>query len=81
MEAKTIKISEENYRWLLHLAGELQKIYGKPVSFDNTLTELKKMKRKKISNLAGSWKMSDAESEEFMSDIKRGWKKWKIASA
>lgn len=28
----------------------------------------------KLSDLAGSWKMSDKEAEEFMSELKKGWK-------
>lgn len=30
----------------------------------------------KFSDLAGTWKMSDKEVEEFMSDLKEGWKKY-----
>jgi len=35
----------------------------------------------KISDLAGSWKMSDEEREEFMKSLKEGWKRWEIKSA
>ncbi|MBS3080511.1 hypothetical protein J4221_03495 [Candidatus Pacearchaeota archaeon] len=81
--SKTIKVSKENYLWLLRLAAEMQKEYNKPVSFDIVLEELKNknMKKKKsILDLAGRWKMSDKEAEEFMKDIRKGWGKWKIPS-
>jgi len=48
MTLKTIKISEENYRWLLQLAGELQKNYGRSISVDKALSELKEKKRRII---------------------------------
>jgi len=38
-------------------------------------------KKKRISDLAGFWKMSDKEAEEFLGELKKGWKKWKIESA
>jgi len=81
-ESKTIKISKENYLWLLKLAAEIQKEYHRPVSFDATLNSLRngKMEKKKLSDLAGKWKMSDKEAKEFMKNAKKGWKKWKIPS-
>jgi len=45
MASKTIKISEENYRWLLGIAADMQKKQGKVVSFDETLEEFKKNPR------------------------------------
>ena len=42
MGSKAIKIKEENYKWLLKLASDIQKKLGKPVSFDEALTEIKK---------------------------------------
>ncbi|MEK6914718.1 MAG: hypothetical protein AABW83_03650 [Nanoarchaeota archaeon] len=73
-ESKTIKVSKENYLWLLKLAGDMQKEYHKPVSFDIVLKELKNknMKKKKsILKFAGIWKdMSDEETERLKKDIK-----------
>ena len=85
MESKTIKISKENYLWLLRLAAEMQKEYHKPVSFDIVINELKnkKMEKKKknILDFAGRWKdMNDKEAKEFMNNAKKGWEKWKIPS-
>lgn len=42
MSSKVVKIKEENYRWLLKKAADMQKKIGKPVSFDDALTEIKK---------------------------------------
>lgn len=83
MENKTIKISEENYRWLLGIASDMQREYGKPFTFDAAINSLKKGKtkeKKDIMDLAGRWKMSDKEADEFLKDIKRGWENWKIQS-
>ena len=38
---KAIKIKDENYQWLLKIASDIQKKVGKPVSFDEALTEIK----------------------------------------
>ena len=84
MESKSIKISEENYRWLLGLAAEMQKKYGGTVTFDDTLNEVKSIamrKKKSLVGLAGSWDMSDEEWADIKKGLKKGWKKWKIPSA
>ena len=76
MTSKTIKISEDNYRWLVELSGEIQKELGKPVSIDKALKTLHKGK---LSDLAGSWKMSDKEANKISKNLSEGWKKWKIS--
>lgn len=75
----SIKISEENYKVLSVLSGRLREKLHKPVSINDAISFL--YKRRKISELAGAWKMSDKEAENFMSELKEGWKKWKIKSA
>lgn len=75
----SIKISEENYRRLAALSGKLRESLHKPVSINDAISFL--YSRRKISDLAGAWKMSDKEAEEFMTNLKEGWKKWKIKSA
>lgn len=80
METKTIKISKENYVWLLNLAIELQKVKERPVSFDEAIFSLKKIKNQNISELAGTWISSEAEANKIKKDIKNGWGKWKIPS-
>lgn len=82
MESKTIKISKENYLWLLKLAGDLQKEEGRIISFDDAINKLKskKMKKTSILEFAGRWKMSDEEAEKLKKDLRKGYKKWKIPS-
>ncbi len=75
----SIKISEENYKRLCSLSGRLREKLHKPVSLNDALSFL--YSKRKISDLAGTWKMSDKEVEGFMSGLKEGWKKWKIKSA
>lgn len=41
MGSKAIKVKEENYKWLLEIASDIQKKEGRPVSFDEALTEIK----------------------------------------
>lgn len=82
MESKTIKISKENYLWLLRLAAEMQKNSENLVSFDSALSKIRGSgkERKRLSDLAGRWKMSDEEAKKFLKDARKGWKKWKIQS-
>ena len=84
MESKTIKISQENYRWLLRIASDMQNEHGKLVTFDNAIESLKKcnMKEKKdIMDFAGIWEdMTDEEAEKLKKDLRKGWGKWKIPS-
>lgn len=47
MKSKTIKIKEKNYKWLLKIAADIQKKVGRPVSFDEALTEIKKRKKRR----------------------------------
>lgn len=47
MASKVIKIKEENYKWLLKIASDIQKKLGRPVSFDEALTEMKNKLNKK----------------------------------
>ena len=34
--------------------------------------------KNKLSELAGSWKMSDKEVDTFLENIREGWRKYKI---
>ena len=82
MVSKTIKISEENYKMLLKIMAIIQHKNGHRASFDDAIDNLaeRKEKKRKLSNLAGSWKMNDEEWDNIRSELKRGWKKWKIPS-
>ena len=71
MTTKPIKISEPNYEWLCKIAGKMQTEQKKIVSIDEALTQLRRSKP--MSELAGSWKMSDKEAGELLAGIKKGW--------
>ncbi len=75
----SIKISEENYRRLCFLSGKLREELHKTVSINDAISFL--YNRRKLSDLAGSWKMSDMEAKSFMEDVRKRWKGWKIKSA
>ena len=51
METKTIKVSEETYRWLARLAGKLQQERGEIVSLNGVLTFLRERYDKKEKSL------------------------------
>jgi len=70
MGTKTIKISEENYRWLVSVAGELQAARAEPVSIDKTLSTIR---AKDLKSFAGAWKISEKEAEELKKRIRDLW--------
>ncbi|MEM2057548.1 MAG: hypothetical protein QW542_04280 [Thermoproteota archaeon] len=80
-EAKTIKISKETYVKLSKVAGELQIRFKRPVSLDEAMNYLLSLKRGgkrlKITDLAGSWDMSDEEWVEIRASLTEAWRKWK----
>lgn len=82
MTSKTIKISKENYTWLLNMAAELQKKNEKLVSFDETISTLKEncIKKTSLSDLAGGWELTEKEAEKLKKNMGKGWGKWKIRS-
>ncbi len=78
---KTVKITEETYAKLAEIAGELQIKLKRPVSLGEAMKYLleHKGKRKgaKITDLAGSWDMSDEEWAEIKASLAEAWKRWK----
>ena len=72
---KSVKVREENYEWLARVAGELQGKRGARVSIDEALSWLKK--KGSIMEFAGSWKMTDRESELLLKRIRGEWRAWK----
>lgn len=82
MESKTIKVSQDNYLWLLNLSSDLQKKYGNPVTFDIAINYLRKKPKmkKNIFKTAGKWKMSNKEADNLKKEIKKGWSEWNIKS-
>ncbi len=77
MTTKSIRVSEETYRKLVELAGKLQAELKRPVSVEDAIRYLLK---RKISDLAGSWEISDEEVKEIKESLKRGWKAWKSSA-
>jgi len=59
------------------LAGKLQTEQKRPVSVEDAIRYL--MKRK-ISDLAGSWDISDEEVREIKKTLRKGWKTWKSSA-
>ncbi|MEM0226549.1 MAG: hypothetical protein QXF46_06705 [Thermofilaceae archaeon] len=80
MTWKTVKVSEETYAELSKVAGELQARLKRPVSLDEALKYLlslrKRRRRLKITDLAGSWDMSEEEWVEIKASLERAWKRW-----
>jgi hypothetical protein len=73
----TVKISEQTYKKLNQLAGELRSRLGRPVSVDEALDfAMKNDKMAKPSDYAGSWAMTDAEEKRIEKDLERIWKRW-----
>ena len=78
-EVKAIKVSKATYAKLNEIAGELQVKLRRPVSIEEAMKDLIKRREKgrKISDLAGSWNVTDAELKEIKASIDESWKKWK----
>ncbi len=72
-DTKTIKVSFQTYEWLMGIAGDIQSKEGRRVSIDEAINS---MRKKKLSDLAGKWKMSEKEVKEFKKEMKKGWEKW-----
>ena len=62
------------------MAAELQRKNQERASFDDALNNLKN-KKKKLSDFAGAWNISDYELTKIKDELKRGWKKWKMPFA
>jgi len=77
--AKTIRVDEETYKRLMEQAGKLQALLRRSVSLDETIKYLTEGLRKqnKISDLAGSWRVSEAELREIRKGFAEGWEKWR----
>jgi tRNA(fMet)-specific endonuclease VapC len=68
---KTIKISDENYKWISVIAGKLQQEHGEPVSIDRALSYVHKSKE--LTDLAGSWKLPEKQIKKTHKDLKDRW--------
>ncbi len=73
----SIRVSDDLYRELNRVAGQLRAEVGHPVSIEEVLERLLKSLRLKPSDFAGAWEMSDKEVEEFKRRLKRFWSSWR----
>jgi len=79
-ELKAIKVSKETYAELSAIAGELQVKLKRPVSIEEAMKHLIKRKKRgtKISDLAGTWEMTDKELKTIKASISQAWEQWKL---
>ena len=73
-------MKERTYRRLSQASGRLQAMLGRPVSLDEAIWYLLKGVKDegRISDLAGSWDMSESEAREIGRVLRDGWKRWKL---
>ena len=77
--SKTVRVDDETYRKLSEYAGELQSKLKRPVSINEAIRYLTREipVNNRISDLSGTWKTTDEEIEEIMTNLRRGWEKWR----
>lgn len=75
--SRTVRVDEETYRKLAVHAGRLQRDKGKPVSINEAIKDLTENSSTKISDLAGTWDITDQEYQRIKDSLKEGWAKWK----
>lgn len=78
---KTIKVTEETYKKINALVGILREREKRPVSMNEAILKVLsevKVAKPKLSDFAGSWKMSDKEAKKLKKEIRELWKSWKI---
>ena len=74
----TVKVDEKTYAELNRIAGDLRAARGRPVPIDEVIRE--PLRRRRPSEFIGSWKMSDAEEERTLGELREVRKKWKLAA-
>ena len=78
-EAKTIKISPKVYGELNIFKELLSTRLKRHVSIDDALEDLlSRADRKKPSDFAGAWVMSDEEEKEIKESLMELWRTWKV---
>lgn len=73
----TVKVDRDTYEELNRIAGELRAARGRPVPIDEVIRDL--LKRRKPSDFAGSWTMSDEEETEIFGALSKLWSNWNPA--
>ena len=78
-EFKAVKVSKETYAKLCEIAEGLQVKLKRPVSIEEAMKYLIRLRERgvKITDLAGSWNVTDEEIKEIEVSINEAWKKWK----
>ena len=81
MTIKTIHVNEDIYQKLFKVAEQLQTELKHSVSVDEAIKiMIDDFRRKnKISDLAGTWDISEEEVETIKKSIKDGWRRWKTS--
>lgn len=76
---KTVRVDEETYQRLCERAGELQAALRRSVSMDETIRYLTGSLKVPniISDLAGSWDVSEEEVEAIRRGLVEGWRTWR----
>ena len=78
-DAKAIKISSKVYAELNAFAELLSDRLKRRVSIDDALGDLlSRAHRKKPSDFAGAWVMSDEEEKEIKESLRELWRTWKM---
>ena len=77
--SKSLRVDDETYKKLCEIAGELQSKLKRPVSVDEairSIVQMPKRNQNKITDLAGTWKLTDEELKEIMESLRKGWRTW-----
>lgn len=75
--SRTVRVDEETYKKLTKHAGKLQENQGRPITINEAINDLTKTKPNKITDLAGTWNITDKEHQKIQDALNEGWKKWK----
>jgi len=83
VETKTIKVSKETYGKLCAIAGKLQTELKRPVPLEEAMRYLVDLQEKglKISDLAGSWDVTEEEVAEIRASLAEAWRKWRLPAS
>jgi predicted transcriptional regulator len=77
--SKSLRVDDETYRKLCEIAGKLQSKLKRPVSVDEAIRSVIQMPQRnqnKITDLAGTWKLTDEELREIIESLRKGWRRW-----
>lgn len=79
VKTKTIKVGSETYGRLCEVAGELQKELKRPISLEEAVKHLISLRERgvKITDLAGSWEITDEELTEIKHSLTEAWRRWR----